>query len=329
MFHKAFRRLTDFGGRIRQRYDIWRGNCLRDSEWFALGVLLAGSDPRLKKFRLQWECGTQFYREKHPENRAIVRWRFSNGCLHHPTLHAEIKSPKIAVLCEETGNVLLFNLRSFSDGWCNCLECVPLDNDVHQLQLVSEAEAPPPPTSFLPPIADQRSAHGRFSSAFPEVELFLSEYGNVELSDSISNEELNICKKELETTLPATYLSFIKATNGILLGETQIVGAYDAVQFAKYFNFGNSPNLFLAYDLINCLADGVWHIPLTNNPHALVWRTSNYAEPDPERLTFSEFLKRQVELARETEAIIASFVKRRFLDDVPHGFQIVEIQPPN
>ena len=309
--------------RAYELYGLVSGSRLLEPEWFGLGVLLAGGDPRLKKLRLQWEgCGS-FSRKAVSGGTLNIRWQFNCGCLGHAMFTKNTRSSTVAVLCEASGHVRLFTINVSAGGWCSSLESRRVDADELRNFENGEQDGMDELCIPLPDIADQPSGEARLRSVFPELELFSSDYGNTELKEPVSNEILEACEGSLGMKFPEVYRDFVRATDGMLLGETLILGCNESVQLGRKFEFATSPNLVVAFDVENSICDGVWHIPLVENRFGHVFRKNNLGELDPVRLPFDEFLKRSIREAQRTDVEIAAIRKQRSLADVPRGYSVV------
>jgi hypothetical protein len=288
---------------------MWGWN-LWDHEWAALATLLSGSDIRLRKLRLQWECCTCFKRDWHNGfTRTEIGMVLQFGCLLHPALIKTIQSAEYSIAVG-TGRIRTYSL-TIGPGGGNCCLIVSTREGILPDRSPSESQGESASHFLqLPPMANQVMARERMALAMPEVELAASRYGLLEYQEPISETTLASCEESLGARLPNIYRRFVKTTNGMQCGDSTLFDLNRAIQMAGNFKefLRDRRSIIIADDVINGFGDGLWYLPLEGNERCEV---VHIGSDGPNTIDFIGFVNNLMRRVRDQEVQINTLAEKR------------------
>lgn len=272
---------------------------LAEGEIQILRIFLNHSDPRFKKFWLQWKSAKQFRRKfTNPQkNQYELKWSQSTGCLSHNSLRKRQESNSLVVTDQISGKDLRFKLTIQAGGWSGPLTGETIDGSPFPLAWKfnpSTIEVNNPNLLLIPKMADQDAGKNRFTSWLNMMQIDTKFKDYFEFFEPATTADLDQMQQRLQIEIPETYLQFLRITNGLLIGESYFPNTSEC-QLAPFPNDTYPTSLFLTADLINNLSDGFYCLPLVGEEKFCVMHYDMYGEKKKISASLQDFLKLQID----------------------------------
>ena len=249
----------------------------------AIAVILSGSDVRLTKLRMQWDCAVSFERRNISGCRVTIPLH-DQQYLAHRLFRNTLESEAVIVDDDQGqwwecslgvgcgGGTRLFSKQA-RNGLANATK---FDKGIgHAIT--------------LPNIAPQKVLLEAFRAAFPQVMLASSEYGNIEMLPPASDQEIRRFEEVASVTFPDTYKKYLSVADGMLLGETTVFRHNDGFEMAQKMGMPHKSYIVIADDIINGICSGFYCISLVGNVNAVAEHVDQYGNVD-QKLSFVEMM---------------------------------------